>query len=467
MKNAACRRTFVELHYEISMITDAYSGQHSSATARAVAFYEEAVANVAAHRPAAAPALTAALAESPDFIAAHALRGFAGVILARDETMLAARDALRTAEAFAAAGAPTRFERAMLEALAHAAKGELLQAAQRLDMYLIDQPHNFLGVKLSHAMRFMSGDLDGMLKTTGLVLNEWSAATPGYGFLLGCHAFGLEEAGDYAAAETLGRAALTHEPTDAWGLHAVSHVFEMGGRTREGIQWLEATRPVWTQCNNFSFHMGWHLCLFHLAQGRHDLALDIYDREVRPASTEDFRDVVNAVSLLWRMRQDSVDVGNRWHELHAVAQRRKADTTLMFTSLHHMLTMMAVGDRAGARSVAREIALRAASQTGDQARVAAGVGADLAQALLAPIEGGVTPDYVRIAACVQDIGGSHAQRDVFYRTLILMAATRGDRACANALLAQRRQLRRDDRFVALALNRLNFALKADGRRAVA
>ena len=443
------------------MITDKFSGQHSSASLEAVCAYEEAVDNVAAHRPAAAPALAAALAASPEFVAAHALKGFAAVILARSETMMAAREAALAAHAAAKGRTLSEHETAMLDALDFAVKGELLAAARRLDLHLGLHPRDFLCLKLSHILRFMSGDLGGMLKTTGLVLNDWSPQTPGYGFVLGCHAFGLEEAGDYAAAETTGRAALRHEPADAWGLHAVSHVFEMDGRTKEGIQWLDATRSVWTQCNNFTFHMGWHLCLFHLAQGRHDLALAVYDADVRPVSTEDFRDVVNAVSLLWRMRQEKVNVGQRWQELHAIAQRRAVDTTLMFTSLHHLLTMIAVGDRAGAQSVADEIAQRARSGEGDQARVAAGVGTGLAQALLGA--GGSATDLPRLAASVADIGGSHAQRDVFYRTLALIAADRGDRQSASLLAAQRRQFRRDDRFAALALARLNFVLQAETR----
>ena len=168
------------------------------------------------------------------------------------------------------------------------------------------------------------------------------------------------------------------------------------------------------------------------------------------------------------MRQEKVNVGHRWLELHVIAQRRKADTTLMFTSLHHLLTMIAVGDRAGARGVAEEIALRAASAQGDQARVAAGAGAGVARALLTLLNGGdAGPDLEQLAASVTDIGGSHAQRDVFYRTLALIAADRGDRQGASALLTQRRQFRQDDRFAALALGRLNRALEEQGQRAVA
>src|SRR5215207_6079809 len=50
--------------------------------------------------------------------------------------------------------------------------------------------------------------------------------------------------------------------------------------------------------------MAWHLALFHLETGDHDRVLAIYDTQVRPHPTDDFRDVANAVSLLWRFEQE-------------------------------------------------------------------------------------------------------------------------------------------------------------------
>ena len=55
------------------MRVDRYSGQHSISDSLAIAHFEEAVFNVAAHRPLAGEALGRALDKRPDFIAAHAL----------------------------------------------------------------------------------------------------------------------------------------------------------------------------------------------------------------------------------------------------------------------------------------------------------------------------------------------------------------------------------------------------------
>lgn len=181
---------------------------------------------------------------------------------------------------------------------------------------------------------------------------------PGYGFVPGCHAFGLEEAGDLANAERAGLRAVEHEPRDASGLHAVSHVYEMDGRVTAGIALLGSARPMWRQCHNFSYHMAWHLALFHLSRGRADLALAVYDADVRPVATGDFRDIANAVSLLWRLKQEDADTGSRRHELEQLARRRATGTTLVFASLHHLLTLLACGDPAAARGLVASIERR-------------------------------------------------------------------------------------------------------------
>jgi hypothetical protein len=442
------------------MLDDRYAGRHASGEPAAVAAFEEAVLGVLAHRPSAGAALDRALAADPGLVAAHALKGLAAVILARAELIAPARAALARAEAaLAERGGGSAGERALVAALAAAVEGRLAAAADRLDRHLAGTPRDLLAVKLSHALRFMLGDAPGMLAVTAGVLPAWAPTAPGYGFLLGCHAFGLEECGELRAAERTGCLALRHEPSDAWGLHAVAHVHEMERRTEEGIAWLERARPVWSRCNNFSFHVAWHLALFHLEQGRHERVLAIYDREVRPEPTDDFRDVANAVSLLWRLEQEGVAVGHRWEELRAIARRRRHDTTLLFASLHYLLALVAAGDLAAARQLADGIGDRALGGGGDQSDVAARLGLALAHAILGLAGRGppARAALARLARATPDLGGSHAQRDVFVRTLALIAADQGDRAALDAILAERARLRRQDRFAALVQTRLAAA----------
>ena len=440
------------------MLADRFGGQHSSDDPAAVVLFEEAVLGVLAHRPYVAQALERVLATDASFTAAHALKGLAAIVLARGELLAPAAAALHSARLGLAARGGTAGEQYLVDTLAQAVEGRLEQAVIRLDARLACAPEDLLAIKVAQSFRFMLGDTAGMLGTSNAILPAWSASQAGYGFVLGCHAFALEENGELAAAETVGRAALHHQPDDAWALHAVAHVHEVTGHIQRGIAWLEAARPVWTRCNNFSFHMAWHLALFHLEQGCHDLVLDLYDAEVRPQPTDDFRDVANAVSLLWRLEQEGVHVGDRWEELRTIARRRRRDTTLMFAALHYLMALVAAGDTTAAGELVEEIGTRARSGAGSQSEVAATVGLALAETILGLARHRPARTALdRLARATPRLGGSNAQRDVFVRTLAMIAADHGDRASCDQVMAYRARLRREDRFVGLVANRLGLA----------
>jgi len=430
------------------MLTDRYGLRHSGDDPHAAEAVAQATFAVAAHRPGAAPALEAARAADPDCIGAHALEGFACLILARCELETPASVALAAAQAaLAAKRGGTPDEAALVAALGDAAAGRFRAAADRLETPCGARPIPLLAFKIAQALRFMAGDLPGMLAASTAAAaraDGGDEAAPGFGFVMGCHAFALEEAGLLPQAEQAGRRAVAAEPADAWGLHAVAHVMESDGRVADGLSWIERARPTWSGCNNFAFHMAWHLALFHLERGDHDGVLALYDREVRPGPSEDFRDMANAVSLLWRLRQDGVPVGARWEELRRVAHARRRDATLTFAALHTLLALLAAGDRAGAADCLDALEERAAGD-GEQAEVLRAVGLDLARALvsdepLAPVR------LATLARRLPLIGGSHAQRDVFLRTLADRAARAPGRRGLDLVLAARRRTKRPDRF---------------------
>lgn len=430
--------------------TDMFGFVHGRTNAAATAAFERAVLAVAAHKPLAAAALAQAVDADRDLVAAHALQGFAQVILGRAEMLPVVRATLQEARRALASRGGSFDERVLVSGLAEAVEGRFAKAAERLEVGLDTSPTAFLTAKIAHSLRFMIGDAAGMLATTARVLDAWSPHAPGYGFLLGCHAFALEELGEYRSAERVGCRAVEIEPEDAWGLHAVSHVHEMQGRTREGIAWLESARPVWGACNNFGFHMAWHLALFHLELGDHARVLQLYDAEVRPYPTDDFRDVANAASLLWRLDNEGVAVGHRWDELRDIARSRRCDVTLAFAALHNVLTLVAVGDHDAARSVVGAMRAKADAADGDQAAAMDAVAIDLATALLdLATHQAPRSDFDRLAARLHRIGGSNAQRDVFVGALAAIAANRGDGPTLQRILAARRTLKKDDRFADL------------------
>jgi hypothetical protein len=233
----------------------------------------------------------------------------------------------------------------------------------------------------------------------------------------------------------------------------------MQGRTQDGVAWLEATRRSWSGCNNFAGHVAWHLALFHAEAGAFEEALSIYDRDVRPTPTEDFRDIANATSLLWRLGQQGVSVGHRWDELVEIAHRRSNETTLLFATLHHLFALLAAGERAEAEHVLASLRQVCLSQEGDQANVARKVALDLACVMVGMADHAQGPELSRIARALPCMGGSHAQRDVFMRTLALAAAHSGDAPAFEHIMRLRHENRKPDSFAALAYAQFDAATR--------
>ncbi len=443
------------------MTTDRFGMATSTANDAALRDFEEATFAIAAHKPGVADSLARALEKEPQFVAAHALLGFANVLLARVETISIGRDCLARARRALASAGGSEGERAMVDALALSVSGGLNAGADRLDAHLVDHPECFIAAKLAHSLRFMSGDALGMLTSVDRTLVALPKDHPGHGFTLGCRAFALEELGAYDAAERLGREAVDFEPEDSWAIHAIGHVHEMTGRAADGLTWIESRRATWTHCNNFALHMSWHAALFQLELGRIAHVLDLYDREIWPSASDDFRDMSNAVALLARVEQFGVDVGRRWAGPAEIAARRAKDTTLTFAALHNLVALVASGNLAEARELA--LALEAPGAKGDdQEEVRARVGRPLARAMLDMAGKKAAPiDFARVLRDLPKIGGSNAQRDVFTRQLARMAAERRDAAALETVLAARRTLKREDSFVALTRARFQAAETRD------
>lgn len=438
------------------MLRDRFDGTHSTDCPVAIAAFDEAVEAVAAHRP-LGDSLSRATAADPNLIAAHALTGFGNIMLGRCETAMQASKALEaTRKAKETKRNCTEGEVALLEALELAETGHMRRGAQRLERHLDKWPGDFLCAKIAHALRFMLGDREGMLQLTGDLALRAPQDGAGYGFLLGCHAFGLEESGAYSEAEAIGKRAVQIQPSDSWGLHAVSHVYEMGGRIEEGREWLSAARPVWSRCNNFSFHMAWHLALLYLETGDHDAVLKLYDEEIRPVQTDDFRDMSNAVSMLWRLEQDGVDVGDRWQALAEIAHSRRNDTTYVFASLHYLLALIAVGDLKAADELISAMRARKDGRC-DQSRVTRYIGVRVGEALLR-MPGHCERSEICLAEMARRlpaIGGSHAQRDVFMRALMAVALRNQDYPSLRAIDELRCELRHHDRFHRVIIDRID------------
>ncbi|MEM9317489.1 MAG: tetratricopeptide repeat protein [Pseudomonadota bacterium] len=396
--------------------------------------------------------LGAVLEHEPDAALPLAAKGLFCQLLGRSEMAEAAQAAaLAARKAVSQGGAPER-ARGWTDALLAWQKGSPGGAIFHLESLLAVNPADTMTMKLSHAIRFVMGDAVGMRRSTGRALPAHGPDHALTGYALGCHAFALEETGDYVGAERSGLLGLDYAADDAWGLHAVAHVYDMTHRPGPGISLIEDNLSAWSHCNNFRFHVWWHKALLHLDRGELDVALDLYDAKIRDEKTDDYRDISNATSLLVRLELEGMDVGARWHELAELSEARVGDGCLVFADLHYMLALTGDNRPDAAQNLAARIAASSSGAT-EVARLNAHPGQVAAAGLADFGEGRYSDAFAKLAstrAHMRTIGGSHAQRDVFERITVDAGLRAGQYAAVEAILADRTALRagKDDAFAA-------------------
>lgn len=429
--------------------------------------WNKVILGVLAHSQKTSQHLARVLELQPHFAMGHAVRGLSALLLGRRELVEVAQSASDEAHLCLKNGDATKREHHWCYALQNWLNGSPLQAIAHMEAAMRLNPADTLSMKLSHAIRFLLGDSVGMRQSIEAVMPAHGADHPLRGYILGCLAFALEETGSYRAAEQQGLLALECVDDDAWGLHAVAHVYDMSHRVDKGIALIDQNKQVWNHCNNFRFHVWWHKALLHLDQADYEQALSLYDTQIRSEHTDDYRDFSNASSLLTRLELEGVNVGHRWQELAELAEKRMDDGCLVFADLHYMLAL-AGDDRSDA--VTRMIARVAKDAKGNGEMPALMLDPGLAAAKGLAAFGETEYDhafaYLRNAQPnFAAMGGSHAQRDVFERLTIEAGLRAGQFDATEALLRERTQRRmgHKDRF---AETRHEFLSKARQTQAI-
>ena len=422
------------------MPQDSFGLEISAANDQAVSAYNELVNAYLGFRRDTGEHLKTALAADAGLIMGHVLKGYFYLLFCSPQMEGRVAKTIDLAQAAANAVGASERERLHIDALRAWTVRGIAGATALWEEILLAWPRDIIALRLAHFTHFYMGDSRNLRDSVARVMPAWDEVEPGYPYLLGMWAFGLEECGDYARAEAAGRRAVAMDPANIWSVHAVAHVMEMQGRQREGIEWLTETEPAWADRNNFAYHVWWHRALFHLERGEHDAALGLYDQKFRADNdSEDYLDMSNAIAMLWRLENVGVDIGTRWSELGEKAEKRLEDHIFVFIDAHLAMALAASGREQSAARLIETMSAAAASDT-TEAPIYREVGIPLCEALLAYRAG----DYGRavdrllpIRYDVVRIGGSHAQRDVFQQTLIEAALNAKRYPLARALLAER------------------------------
>ncbi|HXF55409.1 MAG TPA: tetratricopeptide repeat protein [Hyphomicrobiaceae bacterium] len=379
--------------------------------------------------------LAGAAEASPDMPMGHLLNAYLH-LLGTEPTLIATARELRDR----AARLPMNDrERGHLQAVSHLIDGRWHAAARALEDISIAYPRDAIALQAGHVIDFFIGDARMLRDRIARALPAWEARMPGYHALLGMHAFGLEEMGEYAKAEAQGRRGVELEPRDGWAQHAVAHVMEMQGRHRDGIAWMRADPDAWSRESFFCVHNWWHLALYHLDLGDIDEVLALFDGPIYGARSGVVLDMIDASALLWRLHLRGIEVGDRWQAVADKWEPIAGAGTYAFNDAHAMMAFVGAGRTAAMQAVI-EAQVEAMRRADDNARFTGEVGHAVTMAIKAFGDGNYG-DTVRLLRPVRNIanrfGGSHAQRDILDLTLIEAAFRSGDGALAAALAAER------------------------------
>jgi len=408
----------------------------SSDDAIALERFERAVASLFRSDGCALPHIERAIERDPAFAMGHCLRA-AALVLGGGE----ASGAKLAASIAAIEGNSRANERERRHAAAARSwlDGDVARAARLWGELLRDHPRDRLALLVNHGLDFRLGHREMLRDRTAAVLPHWDARDAEYGYVLGMHAFGLEETGDYDRALQAAHESLDLIPDNAAAIHVVAHVLEMRGPPDKGIAWLRGTQPIWIGNAGFRVHLAWHLALFQLDADAATDALSTYDDLIAPRLDGTHNGLVDASALLWRLELRGTRSRRRWQQLTELWMRGRTLGTRAFELVHAVMAFAASRRHRYARWLAKrlksDVMLRARSGSEELA---------LAEPLVAAIMSFSRGDYAgavesisAIRAAADRCGGSIAQCDLIHLTLLEAALRGNSQRLARTLVAER------------------------------
>jgi hypothetical protein len=344
-----------------------------------------------------------------------------------------ARPFLERARAWAHAATPR--EQRFIAAVAAWVDGDVPRAIALHEEQAREFPRDLASLKLAHYHLFNRGDSPGMLRIA-LEVRQAAADVP---YFHGMLAFAWEQCHFLEQAEAAARHAIGLCHKEPWAHHALAHVMLTQGRIREGRQFLADVAPTWTGLNSFMVtHNWWHQALFALEMDDGDAALAVYDRHVWGVEKAYSQDQVNAVSLLARLELVGIDVGARWQDLADHLAVRTHDHVLPFLDMQYLYGLARAG-RPEADVLRASIERHALGVPMHDRHAWQQVCAPASRGLLAHARGDWQACVDQLGAALPrltEIGGSHAQRDLFAQVHLDALVRSGALAGAQHLLQQ-------------------------------
>ncbi len=274
-------------------------------------------------------------------------------------------------------------------------------------------PSDIAAAKWGQYHAFSRGDVPAMLMLAQDIMPAHSGTAEAWGML----AFALEQSHRVYQAEDAALHALSLKASEPWAHHALAHAYETTDRLTDGIHFLQSAAPSWHDRGLFiREHNWWHLAQLYLDRGDYGHALDIHDARLWGAWPEFPQEQIGAISSLWRLELNGVPIGPRWDAIAAKVIERGPEHLLPFQDIHFIYALARAGRSREADAFLQSL-VRFATQATD--RRWAKVALPAARGVLAHARGqNLTASELLFPVLeeLQQLGGSHSQRDVIFYT---------------------------------------------------
>ncbi|MGV6800879.1 MAG: tetratricopeptide repeat protein [bacterium] len=291
------------------------------------------------------------------------------------------------------------------------------KALQLFEQIALAYPADLIALKWGQYHAFNLGDQHALMRFGTIAASTFPDAPYVHGML----AFALEQNHQIKEAETAARRATEIAIDDAWAHHAIAHVMETEGRPQDGIDWLSKCSHIWDSKGIFiREHNWWHMALFHLSLGDHQGALEIFDTQLWGAWPEFPQEQIGASSMLWRMELAGMTVGQRWQPVLEKVREHAGEMVLPFHELHYLFALTHAENPDEASHHYNIMVQASEHKSGDDKISWEKAALPTAKAIIAFANKDYETTYstlMQAAPFLPLIGGSHAQRAIFSKTM--------------------------------------------------
>ena len=378
---------------------------------------------------------------------AHLFKTAAFYLASERRTFGTAATSINRANELVQAGHAHEREKMLTHALTQLVDGNWTHASHSLDQLISQYPEDIFALQVGHVLDFFCGDATNLRNRPARVLPELSPSMPGYSYILGMFAFGLEECNQYEQAEEYGLKALDRDPVDPWSIHAVTHVYEMQGRAETGVAFLEARENNWACDNNFAYHNWWHKGLLHLELEQDQTAIELLDNHII-GDVDDALVLLDVTAMLWRLQLLGHDTTSRFNPLAELwAQKMQTEVGFYaFNDYHAALSFAATGRDRALNTLLEDMqaAAQSASTPHSNVLMLTRVGIPLVKSCVAYLQEDWTKSVLllrEVRHIAHQFGGSHAQRDIVNLSLLSAAKKAQNDTLVRSLLNERAMLK--------------------------